>query len=62
MIVCPFCGLAAALPHETQAACIDALQQEISRVREIVVRIRAQSVPPVSGITPISSGNPGAPN
>ncbi len=36
MIVCPFCGLASDVPHETQAVCIEALQAEISRVREIV--------------------------
>jgi len=36
MIVCPFCGLASEVAHETQAACIEALQAEISRVREIV--------------------------
>ena len=36
MIVCPFCGLASDVPHETQAACIEALQAEISRMRAIV--------------------------
>jgi hypothetical protein len=38
MIVCPFCGLATESPHETQAACIEALHAEISRVREFVDR------------------------
>jgi hypothetical protein len=36
MLVCPFCGLATDSPHETQAACIEALHAEISRVRDIV--------------------------
>ena len=58
MIVCPFCGLASEVAHETQAACIEALQAEISRVREIVgkspadeepaaaPKLRAEPVPP----------------
>lgn len=33
---CPFCGLAASLPHETQQGCIAALHAEIARVREIL--------------------------
>lgn len=36
MLLCPFCGLATNSPHETQAACIEALHAEISRVRDIV--------------------------
>lgn len=51
MIVCPFCGLATELLHETQAACIDALHAEISRVREMVGRIKEQSIYPISGAT-----------
>jgi hypothetical protein len=58
MIVCRFCGLASDVPHETQAACIEALQAEISRVRKIVgkspgdeqpaatPKLRAEPVPP----------------
>ena len=33
---CPFCGLVTDVPHETQQGCIDALQEEIARVREIL--------------------------
>lgn len=39
MIVCPFCGLATESAHETQAACVEALQAEVSRVREIVEKV-----------------------
>ncbi len=42
MIVCPFCGLASESPHETQAACIEALHVEISRVREVVDKIKEE--------------------
>ena len=45
MIVCPFCGLATESPHETQGACIAALHAEISRVREIVSRMRDEEPP-----------------
>ena len=45
MIVCPFCGLATELPHETQAACIEALHEEISQVREIVERLKDAAPP-----------------
>jgi hypothetical protein len=64
MIVCPFCGLATELPHETQAACIDALQMEISRVREIVEKRREPEEPAahptvrLSGIPPTSERRP----
>ena len=37
---CPFCGARTALPHESQEACIVALQEEIARTREIVERVR----------------------
>jgi hypothetical protein len=33
---CPFCGLVTDVAHETQQGCIDALQEEIARVREIL--------------------------
>jgi hypothetical protein len=45
MIVCPFCGLATELPHETQATCIEALHEEISHVREIVERMKDAAPP-----------------
>ena len=60
MSVCPFCGLATESAHETQAACIEALHAEISRVREIVEKRKEPeepSAPPalrISGIPPTS--------
>jgi hypothetical protein len=36
---CPFCGASTGLPHESQEACIAALQEEIARTREIVARV-----------------------
>jgi len=43
---CPFCGANTALPHDSEEACIAALQEEIARTREIVRRVRpiAESV------------------
>jgi hypothetical protein len=35
-VICPFCGVASDAPHETQQACIEALQTEISRTRKIL--------------------------
>jgi hypothetical protein len=37
---CPFCGAITGLPHESQEACIVALQEEIARTREIVERVK----------------------
>ena len=34
--ICPFCGVATDAPHETQQACIEALQTEIERTRRIL--------------------------
>jgi hypothetical protein len=33
---CPFCGVATDVPHETQAGCINALHEEIGRMRGIL--------------------------
>lgn len=33
---CPFCGTVTDVPHETQEGCIQALQREIARVRDIL--------------------------
>jgi hypothetical protein len=33
---CPFCGIVSDEPHETQEACIQALQGEIARTRGIL--------------------------
>ena len=37
--VCPFCGIVSDHPHETQAACIEALRAEISRTRQVLERV-----------------------
>ena len=34
--VCPFCNVATDVPHETQAACIEALHWEIDRMRGLL--------------------------
>jgi hypothetical protein len=39
MASCPFCGAGTDLPHETQEACIAALQVEIARMRQVVDRL-----------------------
>jgi uncharacterized Zn finger protein (UPF0148 family) len=38
--VCPFCGVATEVPHETQEGCIEALHEEIDRVRAILQNVR----------------------
>lgn len=35
---CPFCGVATEVAHETQEGCIAALQEEIARVRNLLVQ------------------------
>lgn len=37
---CPFCGVAANLPHETQESCIEALNAEIARMRELLENVK----------------------
>jgi hypothetical protein len=37
---CPFCGVATEVPHETQKGCIEALHQEIGRMRAILQNVR----------------------
>ena len=58
MSVCPFCGLATELPHETQAACIEALHAEISRVREIVEKRHEPEEPSAHPTLRISGTRP----
>ena len=57
---CPFCGASTDLPHESQEACIAALQREIARTREIVERVKAHLENDDSGNdpTPDSSEEP----
>jgi hypothetical protein len=33
---CPFCGVETEVPHDTQQACIQALQAEIVRIRSLL--------------------------
>ena len=42
---CPFCGVASPAPHESQAQCIEALQAEIARVREVLSHVHSAAVP-----------------
>jgi hypothetical protein len=42
---CPFCGVSTDVAHETQEACIEALNAEIKRVREILHHVRSAEVP-----------------
>ena len=37
---CPFCGIVSEVPHETQEGCIEALQAEISRMRDILQSVK----------------------
>ena len=46
---CPFCGVAAAVPHETQAGCIAALHSEIGRMRDILAALRPAGADPQDG-------------
>jgi hypothetical protein len=52
MIVCSFCGLATESPHQTQAACIEALHAGISRVREIVDKSKEADNLRVTSVNP----------
>jgi hypothetical protein len=38
--VCPLCDVVSDVPHHTQQGCIDALQQEIARIRQVLERRR----------------------
>ena len=42
---CPFCGVASPAPHETQEQCIEALQAEIARVRDVLSHVQSAAVP-----------------
>jgi hypothetical protein len=41
---CPFCGVMADVPHESQAGCIAALHTEIGRTREILATLKPAGV------------------
>jgi hypothetical protein len=38
--VCPLCDVVSDVPHHTQQGCIDALQKEIARIRQVLERRR----------------------
>jgi hypothetical protein len=38
-MLCPFCGMATELPHESQEGCIAALHEEIARTRQILENV-----------------------
>ena len=38
--ICPFCGVATAVNHETQEGCIAALHAEIGRMRGILATVK----------------------
>ena len=44
---CPFCGVIADVPHETQEGCIAALHTEIGRMRGILANLRPTGVRPL---------------
>ena len=37
--VCPFCGVVSESAHDSQAACIQALQSEIERTRRVLTQV-----------------------
>lgn len=43
--VCPFCGVVSETPHDSQQACIEALQSEIERTRQVLTRVGDLSRP-----------------
>ena len=47
VVICPFCGVVSDTPHETQQACIAALQSEIDQTRKILEHV-TESLPAAS--------------
>lgn len=45
MAICPFCGVAADAPHDTQEGCIEALHAEIARMRSVLGQVHSARVP-----------------
>ncbi|MBA3638585.1 MAG: hypothetical protein H0W53_04765 [Acidobacteria bacterium] len=45
-VVCPFCEIVSDHPHETQAGCIEALQAEIIRTRQVLEHVTEPLRPP----------------
>jgi hypothetical protein len=46
-VICPFCGTASDVPHDTQEACIEALRAEVARTREILEHVTEPLPAPV---------------
>ena len=42
--VCPFCGVVSETAHDSQQACIEALQSEIERTRQVLTRVGEHSL------------------
>lgn len=42
---CPFCGVVSDGAHDSQQACIEALQSEIERTRQVLTRAGELSLP-----------------
>lgn len=47
-MVCPFCGVATEVAHDTQEACIQALQAEIERTRAVLAQVSQPLPAPTS--------------
>ena len=45
MATCPFCGVVTETPHETQEECIEALHEEIARIRHVLSHVKSAEVP-----------------
>jgi hypothetical protein len=56
--VCPFCGVSAQVPHETQEACIGALHEEITRLRDIMHGLKLALGSSLSGDDPNQAAGP----
>jgi hypothetical protein len=48
--ICPFCGIMSDVPHMTQEGCIAALQDEISRTRQVLERVTEPLRRPALGV------------
>lgn len=47
-VICPFCGMATEVRHETQEACIQALQAEIDRTKRVLAFVTEPLRPPTT--------------
>ena len=60
--VCPFCGVVSESAHDSQEACIRALQSEIERTRQILTQVAEAGTIPGSrrGGSPVDDDDPAA--